>query len=122
MIKRSAVPDAGNTLSGMLLLGIFLLVPLLIVLTVPAVPDILGNFTNLSKIVPVTGSTSGNTTEAMVQYTNWLNGMSASMLSFFNQIMSVFGMGNPALSGNSSDIQKTLQQVMNPANGSGLVP
>jgi hypothetical protein len=48
--------------------------------------------------------------------------MSTSMLSFFNQIMSVFGMGNPNLSGNSSDIQKTLQQVLNPSNGSSQFP
>jgi hypothetical protein len=121
MIKRSGIP-VGNILAGMGKPGIFLLIPLLILAAVPALPDLPGNFTNLSKIVPVTGSTSGNATEVMVQYTSWLNGMSTSMLSFFNQIMSVFGMGNPGLSGNSSDVQKMLQQVMNPANGSSPFP
>jgi hypothetical protein len=103
--------------------GIVLLIGFLIIPATQTTPDLVNDFANLSKIAPASAAPSGNVTGEMAHYTGWLNGMASAMMSFLNQIMSLFGMGNQTFAVNSSgDLSKTLQQLLNPGNGSGTSP
>jgi hypothetical protein len=116
------VPGPGVRMGRIQILGIFFLIQALIIPVVLAPADPVNVLQNISGIVPVTGPPSGNSTGAMAQYMEWLNSIAAPMMSFFNQITSVFG-GGQGLTGNTSgDLQKSLQQFLTPGNGSATIP
>ncbi len=113
MKARSGSKDPGISLLDLIRpAGIFLFIALLVIPATQTPPDLMNNFQNLSKIAPINGAPGGNVSEEMSQYNNWMGSMAASMMSFFNQIMNVFGMGNLNGPANTSgNLQNTLQQV-----------
>jgi hypothetical protein len=117
-------PGSGKV-DGLRILGL-ILIPLILLPGAQSPTDLINNFQNLTKISPITGSPSGNTTEYMTQYMNWLNGMSSGMASLFSQITGTFGLGNlnffGPLGNSSGNLQESLQRVLNQINGTGVYP
>jgi hypothetical protein len=76
----------------------------------PNYDDMLKKAQNLNVTVPEKGSAVLGTKESMTEYLGWLNACTAVMITFVNDVMDVFGVGNTPYAQN---MKNTLEKGQN---------
>ena len=80
----------------------------------PKYEDMLKKAQNLNVTVPEKGTALMGTKESMGEYLDWLNACSDAMITFVDDVMKVFGVGNTPY---AQDMKKTLEtgRTLSPA-------
>ena len=72
----------------------------------PNYDDMLKKTENLNITVPEKGTALLGTKESMTQYLDWMNASTEAMITFVNNVLDVFGLGNTSY---AQDLKKTLE-------------
>jgi len=72
----------------------------------PNYEDILKKAQNLNITVPEKGTALMGTKESMTEYLDWLNASSDALITFIDDVMNLFGVGNTSY---AQDMKKTLE-------------
>ena len=80
----------------------------------PNYEDMLKKAQKLNITVPEKGTALMGTKESMTEYLDWLNTCSDAMITFIDDVMNVFGVGNTSY---AQDMKKTLEtgRTLSPA-------
>ena len=80
----------------------------------PYYEDMLKKAQNLNITFPEKGTALMGTKESMTEYLDWLNTCSDAMITFIDDVMNVFGVGNTSY---AQDMKKTLEtgRTLSPA-------
>ena len=80
----------------------------------PNYEDMLKKAQNLNITVPEKGTALMGTKESMTEYLDWLNASSDAMITFIDDVMNLFGVGNTSY---AQDMKKTLEtgRALSPA-------
>ena len=80
----------------------------------PDYEEMLKKAQNLNITVPEKGTALMGTKESMTEYLDWLNACSDAMITFIDDVMNVFGVGNTPY---AQDMKKTLEtgRTLSPA-------
>ena len=73
----------------------------------PHYEDMLKKAQNLNITVPEKGTALMGTKESMMEYLNWLNASSDTMITFIDDVMNVFGVSNTSY---AQDMKKILEK------------
>ena len=96
----------------MKIIPILLLILLISAIVLPAgaedpnYEDMLKKAQNLNVTVPEKGNALMGTKESMTEYLDWLNACSDAMITFIDDVMDVFGVGNTSY---VQEMKKTLE-------------
>lgn len=80
----------------------------------PDYDDMLKKTENLNITVPEKGTALLGTKESMTQYLDWMNASTEALITFVNNVLDVFGLGNTSY---AQDMKKTLEsgKTLSPA-------
>lgn len=81
----------------------------------PNYDDMLKKTQNLNVTVPEKGTALLGTKESMTQYLDWMNASTEALITFVNNVLDVFGLGNTSY---AQDMKKTLEsgKTLTPAS------